>query len=75
MHITGVKTIPNQPEGQLGSPLARWGLLAGLWFVYASFGLIAASLAPLVSPIVVDLEISHAAMGSLMGAWQLVYIF
>lgn len=53
----------------------RWILLAGLWFVYASFGLIAASLAPLVAPIEQDLQISHAAMGSLMGAWQLVYIF
>ena len=39
------------------------------------FGLVAASLAPLVVPIELDLGISHAAMGSLMGAWQLVYIF
>jgi MFS family permease len=43
--------------------------------VYASFGLIAASIAPLVVPIEADLGMSHAAMGSLMGAWQLVYIF
>ena len=49
--------------------------MAGLWFVYLTFGLIAASLAPLVVPIELDLGISHAAMGSLMGAWQLVYIF
>ena len=62
-------------SGQLVSDSARWVLLAGLWFVYASFGLVAASLAPLVVPIERDLEISHAAMGSLMGAWQLVYIF
>jgi len=46
-----------------------------VWAVYASFGLIAASLAPLVGPIERDLGMSHAAMGSLMGAWQLVYIF
>ena len=32
------------------------------------------SLAPLVAPVEADLAISHAAMGSLMGAWQLVYI-
>ncbi len=50
-------------------------LLGGLWFVYASFGLVTASLAPLVGPIEADLGMTHAAMGSLMGAWQLVYIF
>ena len=43
--------------------------------LYASFGLIAASLAPMVAPIEASLGMSHAAMGSVMGAWQLVYIF
>lgn len=50
-------------------------MLAGLWTLYASFGFIAASLAPLVAPIEASLGMSHAAMGSVMGAWQLVYIF
>jgi cyanate permease len=40
-----------------------------------AFGLVATSLAPLVLAIENDLELSHAAMGSVMGAWQLVYIF
>ena len=53
----------------------RWWLLAGLWLLYTAFGLIATSLAPLVGPIEADLTITHAAMGSVMGAWQLVYIF
>ena len=53
----------------------RWWLLAGLWLTYASFGFIAASIAPMVAPIEADLGLSHAAMGSIMGAWQLVYIF
>ncbi len=56
-------------------PGARWLVLAGLWLLYASFGLVAASLAPLVMHIEPDLDISHTAMGSVMGAWQLVYIF
>ena len=43
--------------------------------LYASFGFIAASLAPMVAPIEASLGMSHAAMGSVMGAWQLVYIF
>ena len=54
---------------------SRWGVLAGLWMLYASFGFIAASLAPMVAPIEASLGMSHAAMGSVMGAWQLVYIF
>jgi MFS transporter, CP family, cyanate transporter len=70
-NFSGVKSIPKSESGQLG----RWMLLAGLWFVYASFGLVTASLAPLVGPIEAELGMTHAAMGSLMGAWQLVYIF
>ncbi|MCP5180913.1 MAG: MFS transporter [Pseudomonadales bacterium] len=57
------------------TPETRWGLLAGLWLLYTAFGLTATSLAPLVTLIEADLDISHAAMGSVMGAWQLVYIF
>ena len=52
----------------------RWLLLLGLWLCYFSFGAIAASLAPLVPLIQAELEINHAAMGSIMGAWQFVYI-
>jgi len=39
------------------------------------FGLSMASLAPLVSEIESDLGFSHSAMGTVMGAWQFVYIF
>jgi len=39
------------------------------------FGLSMASLAPLVSEIESDLGFSHSAMGTIMGAWQFVYIF
>ena len=52
----------------------RWAVLAGLWFMYFCFGLTVASLAPLVLPITRALDISHAAMGSVLGAWPLVYI-
>ena len=52
----------------------RWLLLFGLWFVYFSFGAVAASLAPLVALIQAELSLSHAAIGSVMGAWQFVYI-
>ncbi len=53
----------------------RWVLLAAVWLLYAAFGLVVTSLAPLIPIIEADLDLSHAAMGSIMGAWQLVYIF
>lgn len=52
----------------------QWLLLFGLWICYLAFGAIASSLAPLVGVIEADLGLSHAAMGSIMGAWQLAYI-
>ena len=57
------------------SPAGRWWKLSGVWFLYLAFGLTMASLAPLVAEIESDLQFSHAAMGSIMGAWQFVYIF
>ncbi|MGB0621928.1 MAG: CynX/NimT family MFS transporter [Myxococcota bacterium] len=65
---------PADPPSE-NSGATRWVILAGVWFCYASFGLVATSLAPLVPLIVEDLAISHGAMGSILGAWQLVYIF
>ncbi len=53
----------------------RWAMLAGLWLIYFGFGLTVASTAPLVEPIARDLGLSHSAMGGVMGAWPLIYIF
>jgi cyanate permease len=52
----------------------RWLLLTGLWLCYFAFGVTAASIAPLVVPIQTELGLSHAGLGSIMGAWQFVYI-
>jgi len=52
----------------------RWLLLAGVWLLYFGFGLTVAAMAPLVGPIKRDLGLSDAAMGSVLGAWPLVYI-
>ncbi len=82
----GLKVRESERQGQLVTvvvgdamsetpPAAKWWVLAGLWLLYASFGLIVASVAPMVVMIERDLGISHAAMGSVMGAWQLIYIF
>lgn len=43
--------------------------------LYVSFGLIAASLAPIASEVLSDLNMTHAEMGLAMGAWQFIYIF
>lgn len=56
------------------NPPSRWLLLLGVWLLYASFGLVATSLAPMAALIIADLEMSHAEMGLAMGAWQLAYI-
>ena len=52
----------------------RWVMLFGVWLIYFCFGLTVSALAPLVRPITEDLSMSYAAMGSVLGAWQLVYI-
>jgi cyanate permease len=53
----------------------RWVVLAGVWLIYATFGMIVVSLAPLVPYIMADLAIGHTMMGAIFGAWQLVFIF
>ena len=52
----------------------RWAMLAGASLVYFCFGLTVAAMAPLVNPVARELGLSHSAMGSILGAWQLVYI-
>lgn len=52
----------------------RWVMLAGVWLLYAAFGLTVTSLAPLVDYIRADLDMSYAAMGLILGIWQFVYI-
>jgi len=49
-------------------------MLAGLWLAYVSFGLVAGGISPLVVFVSEDLNLSRSSMGSVMGAWPLVYI-
>ncbi|HSS63772.1 MAG TPA: MFS transporter [Gammaproteobacteria bacterium] len=68
----------NLPAGEPESSSARVGrrraLLGGLWAVYFCFGLTATAMAPLVGVIASDLGLSRTEMGSVLGAWPLVYI-
>ena len=52
----------------------RWVMLAGLWLAYTSFGLVSGGIPPLVGTISESLHLSRGAMGSVLGAWPLVYI-
>jgi CP family cyanate transporter-like MFS transporter len=66
--MSEAKSSPSPPRS------LRWVLLLGVWTLYGTFGLVATSLAPLVVEVEADLGMSHVAMGTVMGAWQLVYI-
>ncbi|MBN1380083.1 MAG: MFS transporter [Deltaproteobacteria bacterium] len=52
----------------------KWIILALLCGLYFAFGMIARSIAPLVTPIISDIGISFAQMGFILGAWQITYI-
>ncbi len=52
----------------------RWAVLFGVWLMYFSFGLCIASMAPLISEISADLDVSRTAMGTVLAAWQGTYI-
>jgi len=63
------------PELEPSARGYRWVMLAGLWLAYLSFGLVSGGIPPLVDPVSKDLDLSPSEMGSVMGAWPLVYIF
>lgn len=63
--LTGALTLPASYQ---------WVMLALVWLLYASFGMVTQSLAPLVTPISQDLGLSYTQLGVILGAWPLVYI-
>jgi MFS transporter, CP family, cyanate transporter len=52
----------------------RWVMLALLWLIYFSFGLVARSPSPLVTPIIRDLNLTFGQIGFVLGSWQMTYI-
>jgi len=53
----------------------RWLLLAGVWAMYVAFGLVVASLAPVLTPLGEDLGLSKSRLGAILGTWPAVFIF
>lgn len=49
-------------------------MLGGLWFGYACFGMILAVMGPLIEPMREEFGLSRTAMGSVLGAWPLIYV-
>ena len=64
----------NKEETETHPGWYRWVILATLWLLYFSLGLVSRSIAPLVTPILRDLNMSYAQMGFILGSWQLTYI-
>ena len=52
----------------------RWVMLALLWLLYFSFGVVTRSPSPLITPIINDLKMSYGQMGFVLGSWQVTYI-
>ncbi|WP_419845818.1 CynX/NimT family MFS transporter [Candidatus Poriferisocius sp.] len=52
----------------------RWVMLGALWLVYFSFGIAVFGMTPLVNVIREDLGLSKGAMGTILGAWPLVFL-
>lgn len=62
-------------EGRASAGAARWPVLLGVWGIYFSFGVIIASMAPLVADIRADIDANNAVIGAILGSWPLTYIF
>jgi cyanate permease len=52
----------------------RWVMLALIWVIYFDFGMILASIPPLVTPIATDLGLTPSQIGFVLGTFQMVYI-
>lgn len=68
-HDRTVTTFSDRPTGY------RWVMLGLLCLGYGSFGLVSASLAPLLAPILRDTGMTRSQVGLVLGSWQFVYLF
>jgi cyanate permease len=64
----------NQPSSDPAESSYRWVMLTLLALLYASFGVVTRSIAPLTTPTLRDLQLSYSQMGLILGSWQLTFI-
>ncbi len=69
-----LKSEVSEPDSAYAGHPYRWVMLAATWQIYFCFGLATMQIAALVKPIAEELNLSNAAMGTILGAWPLVYI-
>ena len=72
--MTATDDRPHRVDPEAGDPF-RWVMLGGVCLLYFSFGLVVTQLAPLVAPVRDDLGLTRTAMGTVLAAWPLVYLF
>ena len=53
----------------------RWRVVSGIVAIYFVFGLSIGVMAPMVDEIGADLGLNRSTMGTILGAWPLIYIF
>ncbi|MDA0301067.1 MAG: MFS transporter [Chloroflexi bacterium] len=53
----------------------RWVMLALICLAYGAFGMVQASISPLITPILADTGMTRGEMGIALGSWQFVYLF
>ncbi|MHA2024655.1 MAG: MFS transporter [Candidatus Thorarchaeota archaeon] len=63
-----------EEERQPAHSRYRWIILTLAWLVYFAFGLILASIPPLVNVIAADLSLNYSEMGIILGSVILMYI-
>jgi cyanate permease len=75
--MTTEASAANGTLGEIKPPYEiryRWIMLALACALYFCFGTVMRSIAPLITPIMADLNITYSQMGIIMGAWPLTYI-
>ena len=75
MQLKSSKTVTGLTLDSAGNARYRWVMLALCWLLYFSFGLTFGTIAPLVTPIQLDLQITSSEMGLIHGSWHVIYVF
>jgi CP family cyanate transporter-like MFS transporter len=53
----------------------RWAMLSMAWMIYFCFGLICFSIAPLITDIMSELNLTYTQLGAIGSAWPLAFMF
>lgn len=71
MDATAQSAVPPEPSQP---DRTKWVMLGLGWSLYFCFGIVVASLVPVVTTLRTELNLSYTEMGIILGAWQLFFI-